>query len=260
MAAASPTISIIFFLVITIIYSVIKYYTATPSATKSVSIIYFLLLILIQFYINLGLTKEICGFSNFKTALYATLWPWLIIYGSITVFLVWNPSWLSPFSNTIGYLFTYISGIDGFFKEILLDKPNTKTDNTSIKNSDMISAIKNVYEDKSLLINSITTSNLSEWWNVLKTGGLLKSTVKDEDLIKLTNYIKMKTTVAEFMWSALAGLLTTSVSYNAILNSGCEQSVKEMEKRHAQYLEKESKIAKSKEEKNSSQMVYKSYE
>ena len=34
-------------------------------------------------------------------------------------------------------------------------------------------------------------------------------------------------------------VLVTSVSYNSIINSGCSQSVEEMEKRHNEYLEKE---------------------
>jgi predicted SAM-dependent methyltransferase len=106
----------------------------------------------------------------------------------------------------------------------------------------------------------MTTSNLSEWWSVMKKGGLLKSGVGDAQFDELSGYVKMKTEIAEFMWYALTGVLTTSISYNAILNAGCEQSVKEMEKRHAQYLEQESNIAKAKQQKEGSQMVYKSYE
>ena len=49
----------------------------------------------------------------------------------------------------------------------------------------------------------------------------------------------MKTEVASFVWYSLTGMLVTSVSYNSIVNSGCSQSVEEMEKRHNEYLEKE---------------------
>ena len=135
-----------------------------------------------------------------------------------------------------------------------------KSANIGAGNADMISALNNVYEDKSLLINSMTTANLTEWWSVMKKGGLLKSGVGDAQFDELSGYVKMKTEIAEFMWYALTGVLTTSISYNAILNAGCEQSVKEMEKRHAQYLEQESNIAKAKQQKEGSQMVYKSYE
>jgi len=43
--------------------------------------------------------------------------------------------------------------------------------------SEMISAINNVYDDKSLLINSMTLDNLPMWWQSMSKGGLLKSGV-----------------------------------------------------------------------------------
>lgn len=257
MAAANPTLSIIIFLLLTLCYFIFKYYTKTPTTIKYVTLGYFLVLILVQFFINLGLTNEICGFSQPSTALKVTILPWLLIFGTVSLLLTLFPNWLSPFSNTIGYLFAYITGVDTFFKSILSDK---KSMNQGSDNTDMVAAIKNVYEDKSLLINSMTTSNLTEWWSVMKKGGLLKSGVGDTQFDELSGYVKMKTEIAEFVWYALTGVLTTSVSYNAILNSGCEQSVKEMEKRHAKYLEQETKMAKAKQQKEGTQMVYKSYE
>ena len=70
----------------------------------------------------------------------------------------------------------------------------------------------------------------------------------------------MKTEVAEFMWYALTGTLVTSISYNSIINSGCTQSVEEMEKRHDEYLEKEKQISEDNKNKSDKQIVYKTYE
>ena len=262
MAAANPSLSIIVFLLLTVCYFIFKYYTKTSTTVKYVTFGYFLALILFQFFINLGLTNDICGFSQPGTALKVTILPWLLIFGTVSGLLSLFPSWLTPFSNTIGYLFAYITGVDTFFKEILSDRTlsDKKSANNSQGNADMVAAIKNVYEDKSLLINSMTTSTVKHWWDIMKNGGLLKPGVDNSQFDELSGYIKMKTEIAEFIWYALTGVLTTSVSYNAILNSGCQQSVKEMERRHAQYLAQESKIAKTKEEKKGSQMVYKSYE
>jgi hypothetical protein len=106
----------------------------------------------------------------------------------------------------------------------------------------------------------MTNENVGNWWNSMKTGGLLKSGVGDAQFNELTGFVKMKTEIAEFIWYALTGILTTSVSYNAILNSGCTQSVKEMEKRHNEYVEQEKKAEKAKQQKESGQIVYKSYE
>ena len=94
----------------------------------------------------------------------------------------------------------------------------------------------------------------------MKDGGLFKQGVGQEHYNELMGYIKMKSGVSEFIWYALTGILTSSISFNYILNSGCTQSAEEMEKRHQQYLEQEKKIAKSKQEKQKNQVIYKSYE
>jgi hypothetical protein len=91
-------------------------------------------------------------------------------------------------------------------------------------------------------------------------GGLLKSGIGDSHYLELSNYVKMKDEIAEFIWYALAGTLTTSISYNSILNSGCTKSVEEMEKRHQAYMAQEQKLAAQQKESESKQTVYKSYE
>ena len=68
----------------------------------------------------------------------------------------------------------------------------------------------------------------------------------------------MKQIIAEFIWYALTGVLVTSISYNSMLNSGCTQSVEEMEKRHDEYTDNEKKIQDAQSQKE--QIVYKSYE
>jgi hypothetical protein len=257
MAAANPSTSIIIFLLLTLAYSIFKYYTKSPTTIKLWTLIYFLSLITSQFFINLGLTDNICGFKQYGIAIQATLVPWLLIFGMVNFLLMMFPSWLSPFSNTIGYLFAYITGVNGFFKDILKDR---KTIDLAPNQSGMISAINNVYEDKSLLINSMTNENVQEWWNSMSSGKLFKSGVGDVQFEELKGFIKMKTEIAVFVWYALTGMLTTSVSYNTILNSGCTQSVKEMDKRHAEYVEQEKKLEQEKQTKDKSKIVYKSYE
>jgi len=257
MASADPTASIVFFLILTLAYSIFKYYTKSPSMIKIWTGIYFLILILVQFFINLGLTNEICGFTQYSVALKTTIIPWLFIFGLLNVLLMAFPSWLGPFSNTIGYLFAYITGINGFFKSIIKDR---KTLDLGPQKADMITAINNVYEDKSLIINSMTLSNLPLWWETMKKGGLLKAGVGEGHYNELMGFIKMKTEIAEFMWYALTGILVTSVSYNYILNSGCTQSVEEMEKRHEEFVQQEQEMAKAQQNKQDGQIIYKTFE
>ena len=87
MAAANPSSSIVFFLVLTLVYFVFKYYTKSESTLKMWTIIYFLVLIVVQFFINLGLTGEICGSSQYGMALRTTLLPWLMVFGTINLLL-----------------------------------------------------------------------------------------------------------------------------------------------------------------------------
>jgi hypothetical protein len=254
--AASSTTSIVIFILLTLVYTIFNYYT--KNQYKYISLIYFLILILSQFLINLGLTTEICGSKQYGLAVVqATLIPWILIFGSINILLMIFPSWLSPFSNTIGYLFAYITGVNSFFKSILKDR---KLAGLAPDQAGMVSALNNVYDDKSLLINSITNNNITEWWNSMIAGKLLKPNVGNSELEKLKQYIEMKTDISKFIWYLLTGVLTISVSYNSILNANCNMSAKEMEKRHDEYIAQEKKMEKEKQEKEKSKIVYKSYE
>lgn len=253
----NPSVSILIFFILTLAYSIFKYYSKSPSSMKIWTLIYFLILIITQFFINLGLTNEICGFKQYNVAFTTTIIPWVFIFGSIFLILKVFPNWLEPFSNTFGYFFTYITGVNGFFKSILKDKNTVKL---SSNQSEMINALNNVYEDKSLLINSMTITNLPFWWESMKKGGILKPTVGQKEFDTLLGYIKLKTNVSEFIWYALTGLMASSVSYNYIINTGCVQSVEEMEKRHDEYLEQEQNLSKAKQEKQEQQITYKSYE
>ena len=183
-----------------------------------------------------------------------TIFPWVFIFGILVILLKIFPNWLSPFSNTFGYLFTYITGVNEFLMEILKSKSTNSN-----------SAIEKIYENKSLLINSITLENISDWWKKMsdKNSGILKSNMGNEqsdNFKKLEKFIRLKTNVAEFIWYILTGILVTSVSYNYILNSGCTQSAEEMEKRHNEYLEQENKLASTKKSQEKNKIIYKTYE
>ena len=255
--ATDPIASIFFFIILTLGYSIFKYYVKSPKMITMWTIIYFLLLIVVQFFINLGLTNELCGFTQYGLALRQTIIPWVFIFGLLNILLITFPSWLNPFSNTIGYFFALLTGVNTFLKSILKDR---KSVNLGAKQSEMMTALNNVYEDKSLLINSMTIQNLPLWWESMQKGGLLKSGVGNSEFITLENFVRMKTIVAEFIWYTLTGILVTSISYNSMVNTGCVQSVEEMKKRHDEYEDNEKKIQQAQTEKTNQQVVYKSFE
>ena len=70
---------------------------------------------------------------------------------------------------------------------------------------------------------------------VLNRGKLLQTGVTEKQKNQLRNFVYLKTNVAEFMWFLLSGFLTTSASYNYIINSACSHSVKDMQEKHAEY-------------------------
>ena len=47
----------------------------------------------------------------------------------------------------------------------------------------------------------------------------------------------MKTYMSEFIWYMLVGVLTISISYNFIINTACENSIKEMQARYDKHNE-----------------------
>ena len=74
----------------------------------------------------------------------------------------------------------------------------------------------------------------------------------------LFNYVRLKSVISEFIWYMLTGALITSVGYNYILNTGCSIPAAEMERRHQEYIEKETVLAKERE--NKQERVYTSHE
>lgn len=251
-----PTTSLIFFVVLTTIYSVGKNFmtkiTSDPAPdntncndvnvkTNSLTMTlgYILLLVIGNYFINLNVTKTICGETQWKNTFFTTVIPWLLIFGTMNLLLTMYPAWLSPFSNTIGYLFAKLLGLEETMEKIL--KPNfiSNEKTVSVEQRNIGEALEHIYSDKSLLINEITEDNYCVFWNNMKGAGLLDSSGANvENRIDLYNYIKLKDNVAEYIWYLLTGSLVTSVGYNYIINTECSRSIKNMERRHSDYVDK----------------------
>lgn len=229
----SGYISLIVFIVLTIIYFITKYIFLTKnySHIKIISTIYILGIIISQFILNVGLIKSICGNTNYGNAFLVTIIPWTLIFGLLYGALILFPGWKIPFSNTIGYLVTLLGGIRTLLVDNIL-KSNIKD---KISNSSMLKAINHIYSDPSLLINEITPENFNNFLASMKKSGLLKSNVTDLSIKKFRNLVILKDIISEFIWFSLTGFLITSFSYNQVINQGCPMSLNEMKKRHDQY-------------------------
>lgn len=256
----NPNVSILFFFIITTIYFILKLVTLPDDYKKSTGStnivwlsIYILLLVAGNYFINLSTTNAMCGGTpQWGTSFIVTIVPYLLIFGVINIILILFPGWLTPFSNTIGYLAANLGGLTELFNDEILNLQLKDTqDGESDSDIQVGKALQHIYGNKSLLINEIPREGDSEeekrtsfdnFYSAMKRNKIFKKQDKDEDenLIKtqLYNLLTLKDIVAEYVWNLLTGLLVTSVSYNYIVNVGCDYSAKQMKNSYKEYLNK----------------------
>jgi len=275
MAELSSSVAIFFFLAVFGAYS---YYKHTKKGVLSggITILFFLVLIIGEYFINLAMSKDICGFDQEKTALIATVLPWFLVLGVLKAALVVFPGWLTPFSNTFGYIFvSVVTDLKDVFNNILTpqfdlapesqksagagqsggsgggDSSGSLQDSADIpadeiKNKrDIGRALEQIYTDQSILLNELNLDNLDRFWDSFKESRLIRPSAKVEDLEKIRTFLIMKSIVGEFIWLVLCGLLVVSISYNYILNMGCSFTP-EQQKIRAQVLKEKQEDAKKK--------------
>ena len=215
------------------------------------SALYGLGVVLYNLFMNLQVTKSSCGTTQWGTAVYATLFPWVLIFGILMMLLELFPGWLTPFSNTFGYLIASFSGVGTIIDQIF--KPSSKS-NKPEDNGPVQVALSHIYGNKSLLINEITTDSFDNFWSGMSSL-MLPGAINNEELKdKLFSMVALKESAAKWLWYILGGALVTSVSLNYIVNSACSMSTDEMKARHDEY---EETIAKEKEDSdNSTTRVY----
>lgn len=240
----------LYFTVWTVIYAVIVYNVGSSdpndtSASKQSfiwGIAYFCVLMLGMYYGNVAITQKTCQVPQIKTAILVTVVPWVLVFMVMALMLMVFPGWLTPFSNTIGYLFAKLSGVDDVLKRILAEK----YDNPSIKDTDpaIVSTINQIYSNKSLLVNQITEDNFLGFWNKMKDAGLFKEMGDDEKSLqsKLYQIVRLKNIIAKLCWALLTGGFTTSISKSYISDVECKLSVEEMEERRNKFNEQNANI------------------
>jgi hypothetical protein len=276
MAELSSTVAIGFFLVIFAAYSYYKF-TKHGVLSAGITFVFFLVLLIGEYFINLAMSKDICGFDQTKTALWATVLPWFLVLGALKAALVVFPGWLSPFSNTFGYIFVSVAtDLKDVFNNILTPQfdlaPKPAGDgkqtggggdgssSTDIPKDDVANkrdigrALEQIYTDQSILLNELNLDNLDRFWDSFKESRLLRASAKVEDLDKIRKFLMMKNIVGEFVWLVLCGLLVVSISYNYILNIGCSFTP-EQQKIRAQVLKEKQDAAAAAAEKQKNNVM-----
>ena len=273
MAELSSSVAILFFLAVFAAYSYYKY-TKNGVLSGGITFLFFLVLIIGEYFINLAMSKDICGFDQEKTAVIATILPWFLVLGVLKAALIVFPGWLSPFSNTFGYIFvSVVTDLKDVFNNILtpqFDLTPAKAGATQsggagsgsdgglqdsadipadeVKNKrDIGRALEQIYTDQSILLNELNLGNLDRFWDSFKESRLIRPSAKVDDLEKIRKFLIMKSVVGEFVWLVLCGMLVVSISYNYLLNMGCSFTP-EQQKIRAQVLKEKQDDAKKKED------------
>ena len=250
---ASGITSILFFSIITTIYYIIRVFIRNKNSTINMAAewIYFGLVIVIEYILQYNLTLEMCGEAQ-SSLLYTTFLPWLLIFGTLKIVLQMFPAWLTPFSNVFGFLAISIGGrLKKVWDDILIQKNDTQSDK-------IIETLSDLYNDSSIFINKIRYNEFDADWATLVKSGLVKKNI-GEGKEKLKDLIHIKNIVSEYFWYLLTGILVSSISYNAIMNVGCNISAKEVAKRHEDYEKKQRKIREERGD-DDKHKEYKSYD
>lgn len=223
---------LVFFILLTILYSVIRYKVTERQPSIIWGIAYICLLIIGIFYSNLAMTKQMCGTPQTGTAILVTTIPWAVVFGIMSMMLLVFPGWLSPFSNTIGYLFAKLAGVGTLMDKIIA--PKSVTTDTAGTTKAAAEALEQIYSDKALIVNQLTEENFGGFWAKMSAAGLFN---KGADAYKdaLMKIVRLKNVVAELVWALLSGGLAISISNSYIQGTACQKSAKEMMQRHNQF-------------------------
>lgn len=220
-------LELIIFILASIIYFAARYFL-DPEYFRLLIGVYVTVVLISQFYFNTALLSEMCSgnTSNLKMAVLVTLIPWIVLGGCVTLGLLVFPGWKQPFSNTFGYGVARIAGVNSLLYTLL---KSPKSGGAKLKKT-----LHDIYSNPSLFINQITPSNFDDFVKASQFMFVPNATRMPE-MKQFRKIIMLKDLVSEFVWYTLTGILVTTVSYNTIVNSTCNSSVKEMKKRHDEY-------------------------
>ena len=218
---SNPSNALTVFIAITVAYIIfehyLKYYTETDMNDNIYLFGYLATIFVVEFGINLSITKSVCREYQGAAAFSATILPWGLVFGTFVLLLSIMPGWLAPFSNTFGYSAALMYGLNGTLNKIFLSTKNE----TITKHDPLYEAISHIYSDRSLLINELTPENFEIFWKNMR--GTFKENVFDNTKLynELKSMVGLKYSVAKLIWYILIGVLVTSISYNSLLDTTC---------------------------------------
>lgn len=261
------------FILVTLIFFSVRSYLIKGTSRFMTTFVYFGLTVISQYITNLMAMHVICKNWQYGVVFFITIIPWVLVFGIITLMLVFMPSWLIPFSNTFGFGAAKIAGINQMLNEIMInpqqiqENTNRSPDGMSEDQRKMLDVLYFVTKDPSNIINELTCfasnskrdpetgkeitdckGNFEEVFTKL-TNVVFKPNVDPKLKDKLRKMVEFKETVSEAIWYLLFGIYTVMITNMTIVNSGCNTSAAMMRKRYAEY-KSELKQTKENEPKN----------
>jgi len=274
-----PGSSLIFFFFITLGFLIFTLFSIQSAKSiediekakdgTMLTIIYVCILVIGSYFINSTVSKALCSSQavRWTDILLATLLPWIIIFFSLFIILKIFPGWITPFSNTVGYLVISILGVETTLTNILNSNPGVS--------NDLAKAIANITHNKSNFINQIDINKKTflSFINDLINAQIIilgkpstaegqtegaegaegtravegaegtravegatnrsetdKAILTNPDIQNLYKLLVIKNVLGQITWYILAGVLVSSVSYNYIINMSCDKSLEEITK------------------------------
>lgn len=173
---------------------------------------FFLISLTVMLLLFGSIMKERCGTAPFGNVLSALVLPWVMMVGGIMVIIRVFPGWIQPFSNTFGYIVSLIPGI------------NAQEKLTAILTPDKNSMSKLIVEDPTLMLNQFSSSRFDEIIDKMVEGGLVSKS-NPQALSDFAGIVRIKDSVAEFMWHFLVGCVAITTAYNNMMNTVCQKAV-----------------------------------
>lgn len=204
---------------------------------KSINLYLNLGLILVTFiYTNftiINVSKLYCGNNNiYPFSVYVTLLlPFIVIMLTYFLFITTNNGVLiKPFSNTFGYLFSFIINLSDKFKTLLKYEDDDNKLSGKLKK-----LFKIVFNKPSICINEFTPYNITnkfEDFEEIIDGKIMENInnikkgypMENENLINFINGVRKKFLFSELIFLLLLQLISNLWTKNEVLNTKCTSS------------------------------------
>lgn len=226
----NPSLGILTFTIFTIIYCISKYYyTSYENRNELQQInddtllgVYVGVIGISQYIANLNISSYMCDEPQLGIVFTSTIIPFVCVFGILIIILKLNPNFYGPFENTFGYLILLMTGFSSFVKDKLFKK--SESDDTD----KALSVIKRIYDDMSVFVNEISSSNSDDVFITLasKVNEVDQNGNSNKEV--LWQYVRIKEITSQFIWFMLTGLLVSTISYNYIINQGCKLNAKQL--------------------------------